>query len=682
MALVKPIVNEIVAFDASVGTTITFTASGGDQITGNEIKVVTNDGSTPTTVYSNTVTSYELSHVIPPSSGLVNGTYYKLAIRTLDVLGNTSEWSNYQPFYCYTTPTLNFNIYDGQTIRASRYNVILTYNQEEEEKVDYATIKLYDNNNQLVSDSGKKYNSTTPPLTFSYTISNLENHIQYTLVGTVLTINGTVVEKTVRFYVNMGTVIVDTDLTATLNSCDGYVNLHSSVVSNVTGTSNPSPATYINNKMVDLLCPPDIENERYSKWVKFSGMYTPTNFLFRTWFYPAKQPYHIAIFESTYTHDYINIVMNRSATEDYITIESNNGTHIDTSLGMHCNGNTKVFLWLCIVDDVWTVQTQILDTETTSIVWENTSANNIKYNVDADIPWGSEPLGDYIPSTNTYVALESEMNVLKIGNGIFDDLNLTKDTDIPYTTVVPTWTTKSILCINFNGNLNNNGAPNYTRLLLKRKDDTMLTWLNLADITVLPNTETYIDFNDSFIPTGIEQTYALVTYVDGIPSDPYEITITPTWSKYFLSDKDNRFTLNYAVIYSNHSQNIQNGVFMPIGAKYPIVVQNGEGNYRSGSLQFKVLGYQYEIDKRLNRVSIIKQLNDILAFLTNGKAKCLTDFNGNIFILKVINSPQISYDANWGNGIATISFDWVEQTEYDNYEGMLELGLFDYVAGD
>ena len=72
----------------------------------------------------------------------------------------------------------------------------------------------------------------------------------------------------------------------------------------------------------------------------------------------------------------------------------------------------------------------------------------------------------------------------------------------------------------------------------------------------------------------------------------------------------------------------------------------------------------------------------MLKFLTNGKAKCLTDFNGNIFILKVINSPQISYDANWGNGIATISFDWVEQTEYDNYEGMLELGLFDYVAGD
>ena len=123
-------------------------------------------------------------------------------------------------------------------------------------------------------------------------------------------------------------------------------------------------------------------------------------------------------------------------------------------------------------------------------------------------------------------------------------------------------------------------------------------------------------------------------------------------------------------------------MFMPIGATYPIIVQNGEGNYRSGSLQFKVLGYQFEIDKRLDRVSITNQLDDILKFLTNGKAKCLTDFNGNIFIIKVINSPQISFDANWGNGIATVSFDWVEQGKYNDYDSMLELGLFDYIASD
>ena len=54
--------------------------------------------------------------------------------------------------------------------------------------------------------------------------------------------------------------------------------------------------------------------------------------------------------------------------------------------------------------------------------------------------------------------------------------------------------------------------------------------------------------------------------------------------------------------------------------------------------------------------------------------------SGNIFIIKVINSPQISYDSNWGNGITTISFDWVEQAKYNDYESMAELGLLDIVS--
>lgn len=685
MALVKPIVNEVVAFDATQGTTITFTANGGDQVTANKIKVVlNNDSSSETVVYTNTVTSYNLSHAIPANT-LTNGVYYKVAIQTLDVLGNESEWSKYQPFHCYTTPVLDFNLYDGQTIRTSSYNVSLSYNQAQGEKVDYGIIELYNANNVLISSSGNLYNSTSPPLVFSTTISKLENHSQYHVVGKIVTIEGTICEYSVRFYVDFGTVITDTDLTATIDSCNGYINLRSTMVSNISGKTNPTPATYINNKMIDLLCAPDINlpsaKENLAKWVKWDeGLLVPTNFLFRLWFYPAKQPYHIAMFKNSHTNDYLNITMNRSATEDYITIDTSNGTHIDKGLGMHCNGNTKVFLWICVIDDVWTVQTQILSTVTTVLEWEDTEHNNIPFNTDADIPWNSEPLGDYIPSTNTYSPLPVEMDMLKIGNGIFDNLNLSKDTTIPYSTTVPTWETKTILCINFNGNINNNGAPHYTKLVLKRKDESLLTWIPLYEIEVVGSQSTYIDFNDSFVPTGVEQTYALVTYIDDVPSDPYEIKITPIWGKYFLSDSDNRFVLNYAVIYSNNNQNIQNGVFMPIGAKYPIIVQNGEGNYRSGSVQFKVLGYQYEMDKRLNRLSIKKQLDDILKFLTNGKAKCLTDFNGNIYIFKVINSPQISYDANWGNGIATVSFDWVEQTEYNNYEDMLELGLFKLIT--
>lgn len=736
MALVKPIVNEIVAFDARVGTTVTFTASGGDQVTKNEIKVVSNetvqgyfnsddrlfysdsDFTTPIVgkpnviyialntsynyifngetfevtdlteivVYQNIVFSYELSHEIP-ANVLTNGDYYKVAIRTYDSIDNTSQWSNYQPFYCYRTPTLTLNITEGQTITTSTYRANVEYMQLEGEKVDYAVIEVYNYNNVLLGSSGNLYNSSFPPINFYYDIVGMVNHSQYYIIASVVTINGTIVKTpNIKFYTNFETVVDPSTLTATLDSCNGYVNLHSSIVSKISGIPNPTNIPYIENKEVDLrnavsafgVNETQMVNDK-SYWVKWDKLLTvPKDFLLRLWCYPARQPFNIIEFSNVEYNSYLSISYKRGSSTDYLSIRTSNGTVIDKPLNMFCNGTTKIFLWLKVIEDTWDVQFSVLDTETTVIEW-NGSNNNIPYNVTTDVAYGNEAHGTFTPSTTVYQELPSTFTSVVVGNGIFDHLNITKDTSISYTEDIPEWGDNTLLNISFNGNLNND-SPNYTKLVLKRKDNTLLNWLNISEIMVDYNKDTYIDFDDSFIPTGILQEYALVVYIDDMPSEYHTAEIVPVWSKYFLSDRDNKFTLNYAVIYSNHNQNVQNGVLMPIGAKYPIVIQNGKGNYRSGSLQFKVLGYRYEQDKTLDRVSIVEQTNDMLAFLTNGKAKCLTDFNGNIFIIKVINSPQISYDANWGNGITTISFDWVEQGKYNNYEDMLGLGLFDYVA--
>ena len=734
MALVKPIINEIVAFDATQDATITFMASGGDQVTSNKIKVVSNEtisgyynSSThsfykdqyysvliepntkvifidiPTSnryiyngsayelttlseivVYENTVVSYSLSNVITAGS-LDNGIYYRIAVQTYDILGNESPWSNFQPFYCYSTPTLSFNIHNGQIINAPSFQFVLTYDQAQNEKIDYAKIEVYNGSNILIDSSENLYNTNYPPLSFSYEIFGLDNHSQYYVKGIAVTIEGTIVETNkILFRTNYDTVTDYATLTATLDSCNGYVNLFSTILGNISGIPNPEKVEYLfGNKMVDLRnATADLNVPEYAHWVKFVGnrIFTiPKNFLLRMWFYPARQPFEVIRITNDDESSYIKIFLRRDTSKDYLSIRSDNGTTIDVDLGQHCNGNTKVFLWIKVVDNVWDVQHEILGSTATVIEW-NTSNNNIPYNVTSDMTYIDESFETFTPSARNDVELSDEMTIVTIGNGVFDHLNISTDTDIPYSNVQPEWTDTDVININFNGNLNN-GAPHYTRLVLKRREDLSTTWMNLSDIKITEdNVPSFINFDDSFIPTGIMQEYALVVYIDDVPSEFHTVEITPVWGKYFLSDRDNKFVLNYAVIYSGQVPTIKNGVFMPIGATYPIVVQNGEGNYTSGSIQFKVLGYRYEIDKRLDRVSITKQKNDLLKFLTNGKAKCLTDFNGNIYILKVINSPQISYDANWGNGIPTISFDWVEQAKYDDYDSMLALGLFDNIV--
>ena len=734
MSLVKPIVNEIMAFDATLNATITFIANGGDQVTKNEIKVVYNEyvngyfnsednlfykestfqtaiaGNTYTiyvdsntsksytyngtifvetnlteiVAYQNITTTFNFSHIIPANT-LTNGRYYKVAIRTYDVLNNTSDWSNYQPFYCYTTPSLTLNITDGQTIITSAFTITLTYNQLQNEKLDYAVIELYNTNKVLLSSSGNMYNTDYPPLVFNYGVFGLDNHSQYYIKASVVTINGTITQTDmIRFYTNYDVSPEQVTLEATLDSCNGYVNLKSSAVFNLVGESNPDPLKYILNREADLRnATADINDEVNAHWAKWNHdlFIIPTDFVLRMWFYPARQPFEIIKLTNDLGTTYLTVSQERDNTQDYLSIRTDNGTVKDLALGDFCNGNTKLFLWIKVTGSTWDIQFATLDTRATVIEWNDRTSCTLAYNVTSDITWGGEDYGTFTPSSDAFDEMSDKTTKVLIGNGVFDHLNITKDTSITYTTDLPTWTNDTIVDISFNGNLN--ATPhNYNKLVLKRKDATLLNWMNLSEVDVIDNVATYIDFNDSFIPTGITQDYALVLYENNVPSEYHTIDITPHWSKYFLSDKDTRFVLNYAVIYSSHVQNIQNGTFMPIGATYPIVVQNGEGNFRSGSLQFKVLGYQFEIDKRLDRVSITKQTQDILKFLTNGKAKCLTDFNGNIYILKVVNSPQISYDGNWGNGIATISFDWVEQGKYNDYDNMLELGLFDQITTD
>ena len=702
MALVKPIVDEIVAFDATVGTTITFTASGGDQVVGNEIYVVTNQSSSSEqVVYNDTVTSFNLSHVIPPNASataiLTNGNYYKLRIRTFDAIGNWSEWSDYVPFYCYSTPILTFaNISSGQTIRASVYDFVLNYSQAQGEELNYAVINLYDASNALIGTSGEMF--TSPP--FTYYVSGLQNDKHYKIKATAETVNGTIIETSmIPFTVSYTIIDNDNKLVATVNSCDGYVNVRSNIINKMDVESNPDPLVYIDDdSMADLINPvSDIDvsaiNDHlsiYPTWARWGRLNIPTSFLLRAWFYPSRQPFEVIRLTNsdygTLGTVYVQIKLQRSSTTDYISITTNNGVHIDRPLNTFCNGHTKIFLWVRVINSIWDVRTEVLSSNETILNWTDapnsaTGNSNIPYNITSDIAWGNEPHGSYVATSDVTHALTSGFKNVVVANGIFDELNLTTDTSIIYTTDIPDMTPQTLLKVSFDGEIGTNA--NYTRLLLKRKDYTTSTWLNLVDINNIPyGVPTYINFDDSYVPTGVEQTYGLVTYVNGVPSDTYTITVTPQWAKYFISDKTTKFSLNYAVLYSSHNQNIQNGILMPIGAQYPIVVQNAKGNYRSGSLQFKVLGYQYEIDKRLNRRSIVQQTQDMLDFLTNGKAKCITDFNGNIFIVKVINSPQISYDANWGNGVSTISFDWVEQGKYNNSQDMISLGLADYVAAE
>ena len=374
------------------------------------------------------------------------------------------------------------------------------------------TIQLYNANKTLVDSSGNLYNSNLPPLTFGFTVFGLENHAQYYTKANLVTINGTTVETDfVRFYTNYETVPEKTSFTATLDSCNGYVNLHSGMICNITGESNPEIPTYIGGTKIDLRSAVADINEvdefgvANAKWAKWNhDLFTiPKSFLLRLWFYPARQPFEVIRLCNNTNTSYLTVSLRRDTTQDYISIRTDNGTTKDIPLNMFCNGNTKMFLWIKIIESSWTVQLSVLETEATVLDWNDTLNNNISFNVTSDVTFVGETYESFTPSSDNFEELSDEFTTVIVGNGVFDHMNVTKDTTISYTTDFPSWTDDTVLNVDFNNSIV--ASPHYSKLVLKRRDDTLLTWLNLSELEVQPNIATYINFNDSFIPTGIKQ---------------------------------------------------------------------------------------------------------------------------------------------------------------------------------
>ena len=327
------------------------------------------------------------------------------------------------------------------------------------------------------------------------------------------------------------------------------------------------------------------------------------------------------------------------------------------------------------------IKTELLSTKLpTALNWgeENT---NIIWNMTTDQTYIDSPNFETYTTSNVIVPIQGDFNNIVIGNGIFNHINITDNVDTVYSTEIPDWDYNTILDCNFNNNTNggnfNITANQLSSIRVKRKDETSLEWVKIYERAVASESDTLsIHILDSFVPTNIEQTYAVVPVLHGEIEGDYIIEkITPHWQGVFISNGKQIFKLYNAVIYDNSTQNISVGTLLPIGSKYPTIIQNSENNYKSGSISAQLCGYKFDKTRKLDRNDIVKQANDFVKFLTDGTAKCLIDWNGNDIIFRTITSPTLSYNTYYSNGIINVAFSWAEQGQYNNQESMEMAGL-------
>lgn len=298
MALTRPILYNIPAFDSSDEKVFTFNVAGGDQVVSNKLTITDND--TSSVVYESTQITLTLTHTLPQYS-LLNGKYYSATITTYNIDSEASSPSLPILFRCYTTPYVSVNnLTYGDTIQASGYRFDFSYYQVEGELLNAYVVNLYSNNMDLIETSGKLNMSTTynwistrtytfnsyvyyagewyqsvavnnmnkrpdlnlgtywsevslmPSLFFDYTFNGFEDNVNYYIEIEFETINRTIATTgKVQFFVDYirpaNPSIVDLE-----NDCSGGKIKITSNLSSIQGTATPLPPTYLSSEEIDL----------------------------------------------------------------------------------------------------------------------------------------------------------------------------------------------------------------------------------------------------------------------------------------------------------------------------------------------------------------------------------------------------------------------------------------------
>ena len=719
MALVTPIAQPRVAFDANDGAQFNFTIDdSGDRIVASYIEILRQSDNSRV-YWKKQENTQRYFNVLPsdPNYNLNNGVYYKFRVKTYNAQGQESLWSNAVPFYCYSTPVINITNLPQTTLpvlQTNNFEFKFTYIQAEYEPLNYIRLDIaierktetgevwYDGiftSGNILANEDNQYSAT---------VFGLINEAVYAINITGETVYGTVftLHDQLGHYQMFTVNSVAPEYYSQINvepKCDkGYVEVSANlVVTDGEALYEPQYVGDDNNKQILLL-------PRHS-WVRWTqGFSIQQAFTLGIWGKIGQEgeilrlgndrnQYCVKLF---YRRGYINGLLD--SPHDFIELNflDEQGHIMVASITepldpLKPDENYMIFFQYKGADNL---AFKFLKKTDSSFEWRWNLPAQVYYGQMLDSNWKGEDYKayDYSEQDIEQIILTEyfdpvkmanfiPLNDCKLSNGIYDRIDITGNTDVTIEDYVPTWDSHTILDADFNNNISGGNSDiilsEVGALRIKRRQAQSSNWITLKEVKVNKPEDFKIDYIDTCVPSGVEQIYAIVPIdPNGQETSTYITKSTGDfrWNGVFVSMGTDIMKFFSRVQYNSLTKNRAIGTFNPLASKYPVVVQNGLTSYLSGTLSTLVLGEDWDGTKPINRLSVVTQLTKIHEWLDKGDSVVLKDWNGWILICRPISGDTVTFDSNYGNGVATASFNFVEQGKYDNQEDLYEAGIIDY----
>lgn len=277
---------------------------------------------------------------------------------------------------------------------------------------------------------------------------------------------------------------------------------------------------------------------------------------------------------------------------------------------------------------------------------------------------------DYTP-TNI-----SNINNIKIGNGIYDEIYATKGTNGEYDESSKIWGYDTLLFALFKNNLFGGNveftSDSVSAIRIKRRKLGTYKWDTFYEKPITTNDDFNFEWVDKYVRGKTEYEWAFVPVINGSEGNLNTNRIKTEFDGFYFIEKDvvYRAILNTQI---NPTRNQDTAVVKTLNRRYPFTIKNGKTNYTSGNFQATFIEQKddctFDID---NGWSYRERVTD---FLTNGKNKILKNDEGKMWMVSIIDGIPENADGHYQNVITNITF--VETGDAESVEDLYIHGLLD-----
>ena len=283
-------------------------------------------------------------------------------------------------------------------------------------------------------------------------------------------------------------------------------------------------------------------------------------------------------------------------------------------------------------------------------------------------------------SVDPYPTNAGIFNQVEIYRAIYDHIDISNDTAITSNIPPTQWDFGTILDCNFDGNISGGTIKDFssgiTQVRVKKRKVGEFDWQIIKTYDISSSEDLSFVFNDYLTATNTEYEYAYVPVFGSVEGQYAISTVMSQFDGVFICDANTIFKFNMGVEYGSTDIVQQVGTFTVLGRKYPIVMSNGLANYQTGQLSGLVLPEDYEDTRTIDRIAITQRRNKLMEFLTNKKPKIIKDRNQNQWLV-IIQSPSTSYLNNYGQGIVSVSMQWIEIGDAESNKDLAKAGLIE-----